>query len=233
MITNPEIIVKLGLRMTSSAIEPLLWAPFYRSSAQPDSPLASKPQGPMMLSWPKAQWLHAAVGDSVTSPARRSSTWWLKFSPMPGYWLMKEDDMIGALVAKKAIAGSFKALDQHDLTKFMSAWGDDGVFIYPGDIGASGTFKGKSAVEGWFQSFFDQFPGIKFDVQDICVRNIFAITGTNLVTVHWDIQLTNRSGRVGQNSGVTVISIKGGRVVVARDYIFDLGENFRRNWGTA
>ena len=139
--------------------------------------------------------------------------------------------MIGALIARKAIAGSFETLNRHDLTKFMSAWRDDGVFVYPGEIPASGTYSGKNAVEGWFRNFFEQFPRITFEVQDICVRNIFAIGGNNVVAVHWNIQLTNRNGRVGQNSGVTVISITGGKVVMAKDYIFDLGENFKLNWG--
>ena len=60
----------------------------------------------------------------------------------------KENTMIGALVAKKAVAASFEAMNQHDLTKFMPVWRDDCVFIYPGEIYASGTFRGKSAVEG-------------------------------------------------------------------------------------
>jgi ketosteroid isomerase-like protein len=141
--------------------------------------------------------------------------------------------MIGALVAKKAIAGAFEAMNRHDLPKFMSAWRDDGVFIYPGEIYASGMFKGKTAVEGFFRNFFDQFPRIHFDVQDICVRNIFALSGTNVVAVHWNIHLTNREGRVGENSGVTVITIKGGKVSLVQDFIFDLGENFRLNWSAA
>jgi ketosteroid isomerase-like protein len=138
--------------------------------------------------------------------------------------------MIGALVAKKALADSFDALNRRDLPKFMAAWRDDGVFIYPGEIPESGTFQGKSAVEGWFRRFFDQFPTIQFDVQDICVRNIFDLAGNNVVVVHWNIQLTNREGRVGQNSGVTVVSIKRGKVFLVKDFIFDLGVNFRRNW---
>ena len=141
--------------------------------------------------------------------------------------------MIGALVAKKALADSFNALNRHDLPKFMAAWRDDGVFIYPGEIPESGTFQGKSAVEGWFRRFFDQFPTIQFDVQDICVRNIFDLAGNNVVVVHWNIQLTNRDGRVGQNSGVTVVSIKRGKVFLVKDFIFDLGDNFRRNWSAA
>jgi ketosteroid isomerase-like protein len=141
--------------------------------------------------------------------------------------------MIGAVVAKKAIAEAFEAMNRHDLSRFMSGWRDDGVFIYPGEIPASGTFQGKSAVEGWFRNFFEQFPKIQFDVQDICVRNIFALTGNNVVAVHWNIQLTNRDGREGQNSGVTVISIKGGKVLLVKDFIFDLGENFKLNWSAA
>lgn len=141
--------------------------------------------------------------------------------------------MIGALVARKAIANAFDALNRHDLTKFMSAWRDDGVFVYPGEIPASGTFRGKAALEGWFRNFFEQFPRIQFDVQDICVRNIFAFGGTNVVAVHWNIQLTNRDGRAGQNSGVTVINIKSGKVFMVKDFIFDLGENFKLNWSAA
>ena len=141
--------------------------------------------------------------------------------------------MIGAIVAKKAIANSFEAMNRHDLSKFMSVWREDGVFIYPGEIRESGTFEGKSAVEGWFRNFFDQFPRIQFNIQDICVKNIFALSGTNVVTVHWNIELTNRNGRKGQNSGVTVINIRGGKGFLIKDFIFDLGENFKLNWGAA
>ena len=138
--------------------------------------------------------------------------------------------MIGALVARRALAGAFDALNRHDLATFMKAWRVDGVFEYPGDIPESGTFTGKHEVEGWFRTFFQQFPRLRFDVRDICVRNIFDLAGTNVVAVHWNLELTNREGRLGHNSGVTVVSIEHGKVVHVKDYIFDLGENFRLNW---
>jgi ketosteroid isomerase-like protein len=138
--------------------------------------------------------------------------------------------MIGALMARKALAGAFAALDRHDLTSFMAAWRDDGTFVYPGDIPQSGRFAGRTEVESWFRGFFAQFPRIRFDVHDICVRNILDLVGTNVVAVRWDIHLTNREGREGTNSGVTVVTIERGKVVHAQDYIFDLGDNFRRNW---
>ena len=133
-------------------------------------------------------------------------------------------------MARQALVGAFDALNRHDLPKFMSAWRDDGVFVYPGDIPESGTFKGKLAVEGWFCRFFEQFPRVSFDIQDLCVRNIFDLVGTNVVAVHWNLELTNREGRAGRNSGVTVVNIKGGKVFLVKDFIFDLGDNFRRNW---
>ena len=138
--------------------------------------------------------------------------------------------MIGTLMAKKALADAFDAMNRHDLPKLMTAWHDDGVFIYPGEIPQSGEFKGKQAVEGWFQGFFDQFPRIQFDIQDICVRNIFDFVGNNVATVHWNLNMTNREGRIGTNSGVTVLTIRGGKVVRVKDFMFDLGDNYRRNW---
>ena len=103
--------------------------------------------------------------------------------------------------------------------------------MYPGDISVSGAFEGRSSVEGWFKNFLEQFPKIHFEIQDISIKDIFALSGTNVVCVQWVIHLTNKTGRVGQNSGVTVINIVGGKVSRAKDYIFDLGENFRLNWG--
>jgi ketosteroid isomerase-like protein len=139
--------------------------------------------------------------------------------------------MIGTILARRALAGAFAALNRRDLPKFMASWRDDGAFIYPGDIPESGTFQGKTAVEGWFRRFFEQFPTIEFDVRDICLRNQFDLLGTNTAAVQWHLRLVNRDGREGRNSGVTVIALEGGKVVHVKDYIFDLGDNFRRNWG--
>ncbi|MFZ1290997.1 MAG: nuclear transport factor 2 family protein [Melioribacteraceae bacterium] len=138
--------------------------------------------------------------------------------------------MIGAIIARNAAKKAFRALSDHDLAGFMLAWRDDGILIYPGDMWCSGTFNGKIAVEEWCYKFFEQYPKIQFDVQQICVKNIFAMGGTNVIAVHWNIYLTNRTGRVGQNSGVSVISLKAGKVIKVKDFVFDLGENFKLNW---
>jgi ketosteroid isomerase-like protein len=139
--------------------------------------------------------------------------------------------MIGALLARKGLAAAFRALNGHDLDKFMAAWSDDGVFEFPGDIPESGRFEGRAAVESWFRRFFEQYPTIAFDVRDICVRDALDMVGTNVAAVHWDLRLVNRSDHHGRNSGVTVVTLARGKVVHARDYIFDLGPDFQRNWG--
>ena len=138
--------------------------------------------------------------------------------------------MIGTLLAKRALAGAFQALNDHELDAFMRSWSDDGVFVYPGDIPESGVFRGRAAVTGWFGRFFEQFPTIHFHVQAICPRDLFDLVGTNEVAVHWDLDLVNREGHAGQNSGVTVVTLVHGKATQAKDYIFDLGEAFHRNW---
>jgi len=141
--------------------------------------------------------------------------------------------MIGAIIAKKSIAACFEAMNRQDLDEFMSHWREDSVFTYPGEIPESGTYEGKDSIKGWFRNFFDKHQRIHFDLQDICVKNIFDLTGTNVVAVHWNVCLTNLDGIEGHNSGVTVINIEGGKASLVKDFIFDLGENFKLNWGTA
>lgn len=141
--------------------------------------------------------------------------------------------MIGVFLAKKAILNLFEGLSQHDLSKVMSVTQDDVVYVYPGEIpNVSGTFKGRDAVEGWLRNLFDQFPRIQFDIQNICFQNIFDFTGTNVIAVHWNLQVTNRDGRVGNDSGVSVINIKRGKAFLVTEFIFDQSENLTQGWGT-
>ena len=141
--------------------------------------------------------------------------------------------MIGAIIAKKETAKAFEAMNNHDLRRMMSFFRDDAVFIYPGEIWASGTNTGKASIEEWFRKFFDQYPKIQFDIQQICVKNIFAMGGTNVVAVHWNLSLTNRSGRVGENSGVNVITLRAGKIIHDKTFVFDMGQNYKLNWGAA
>jgi ketosteroid isomerase-like protein len=138
--------------------------------------------------------------------------------------------MIGALVAKKQTARAFEAMNQHNLASLMSFFHREAVFVYPGEVWASGTATGKAAVEEWFCNFFAQYPKIQFEIQQICVENIFAMGGTNVLAVHWNLHLTNHSGRIGHNSGVNIITVKRGKIIHDETFVFDMGENYKLNW---
>ena len=138
--------------------------------------------------------------------------------------------MIARLIIKKAIKGGFEAINQHDLPRLISSYQDDATLIYPGEGPQSGTFKGKAAVEGWYRTWFDQFPSIHLDLKDIYVKSIFGLR-TNSVVTHWDIQLTNRDGVEGTFSGVTLFDVKGGKVLLQKEFLFDQGEHHKRMWG--
>ena len=138
--------------------------------------------------------------------------------------------MIGAIVAKRKARSGFDALSRHDLDKFLADWADDATFIYPGDLPVSGEIEGKEAIREWFRKFMDQFPLSSFTVRNICVQNIFAFGGTNVLAVEWDVKLTNRDEEEIENSGVTTISLKRGKAILVRDYIFD-SEAAKRGWG--
>ena len=139
--------------------------------------------------------------------------------------------MIGAFIAKMKIRSAFEALNKRDFPTFSSAWRDDCVFIYPGDIKVSGKYEGKPAIEKWFKNFMEQFPRINFTVKNICVDKVLDFVGTNTVIAHWDIDVTNRDGKEIQNSGVTLIEIRFGKALYVKDFLFDTGVKWRTGWG--
>jgi len=141
--------------------------------------------------------------------------------------------MIGALIIKRKVSSAFEALNRRDMSGFLSAWKDDALFVYHGNISASGEMEGRAAIENWFQRFLDQFPMVKFTLRNISVQSIFDFIGTNVVAAHWDVELTNRDGKEIQNSGVTIINIKRGKAFLVKDYLFNTGQEFREAWGEA
>ena len=138
--------------------------------------------------------------------------------------------MIGALIAKKKTASAYKSLNSRDINSFLASWHDESTWIYPGDISASGEFKGKKSIEVWFRKYMDQFTNVKITPKSICVQNIFDLVGTNVVAVIWDEEVTNRDGDTYQFNGVTVINLRFGKAIHAHDYVFNT-EELRKAWG--
>jgi ketosteroid isomerase-like protein len=131
--------------------------------------------------------------------------------------------MIGAIMAKKLGASGFDSLNKRDIAKIMASWAEDGTFTVPGDTSLSGDIKGKKAIEAFYTRVMQQLPKINFTVKEVFVSNIFAMGGTNNIAIECDIIETNRDGKEFPNSGVSIIRVKSGKVISARDYIFDPG----------
>ena len=140
--------------------------------------------------------------------------------------------MIGALIARQAVKSGFDALNDRDLDKFLKAWSEQSIWIYPGSLSVSGKHVGKANVKKWFAHFQEQFPQIRFNLKHLGVGSIFAFGGNNIISAHWDLALTNKTGIEYQYNGVTVLVIKGGKVVQGEDFLFkSSGEDFSKMWG--
>ncbi|HEX9895891.1 MAG TPA: hypothetical protein VGA78_18310 [Gemmatimonadales bacterium] len=121
--------------------------------------------------------------------------------------------MIGALIAQRRAPRSLEALNRHELTTYLEGWAEDGVLVYPGSIpGVSGTHSGKATK------------------RHVMVQNLFGF-GRNVVAVEWDLEVVNRQGIQGHTSGVSVVTLRRGKVVHLQDYLFDTGERFQAAWG--
>jgi ketosteroid isomerase-like protein len=140
--------------------------------------------------------------------------------------------MIGAIIARQAVKSGFDALNERNIDKFMKAWGDDCIWIYPGNISVSGQFVGKDEVRKWFEKFQDQFPQRKFTLKHLGVGNIFALGGNNVISAQWDLELVNKHGMSFSNSGVTLLTIRGAKVVQGQDFTTKSDDDeFKKAWG--
>ena len=140
--------------------------------------------------------------------------------------------MIGAIIARQAVKSGFDALNERNLDKFMKAWSEQSIWIYPGSLSVSGKHVGKDNVKKWFVHFQEQFPQMKFNLNHLGVGSIFAFSGNNIVSAYWDLELTNRIGSEYQYNGVTVLEIKGAKVIKGQDFLFkSSGEDFSKIWG--
>ena len=140
--------------------------------------------------------------------------------------------MIGAIIAKRMTRSAFDALNRHDLAKSVAGLAEDATWIFPGNIPISGETKGKKAIEDALAKWMERFPKINFTVKEVFVSNIFALGATNNIAAEWDSVDTNQEGKEFRNSGVTIIRLKGGKLVSMRDYIFHT-DILKEAWGEA
>lgn len=141
--------------------------------------------------------------------------------------------MLGALLAKRKAPAAFDALNRHDLEALVQNYADDVIFLYPGDVGPHGIHKGKQAVRALLKRIFSQFPHISFKVKNVAVANLFDVLGNNVVYTHWDADLKNHEGTSARFSGITVATIRRGKIVLLEDIFDASNESHRRSWATS
>jgi ketosteroid isomerase-like protein len=129
--------------------------------------------------------------------------------------------MIGAHLAKNAARDAFTAMSRHDLDAFMAAWDEHAEFEFPGSAIPGGRYAGRGEIRAWFQAWWDRFPATVFTVRSISVEHPMALGGNNTVHVEWDLNETDQQGHHINVSGVTALRVRGGKVVHARDYVFN------------
>lgn len=137
--------------------------------------------------------------------------------------------MLGALIMKVKARSGFRKLNRRDVQSFMDEWRDDAVFVYPGKISVSGEHKGKERIARWWGNFLDQFPEATFTCKGIYLKHIFAFGPSNEIVLHWEVSTKNREGSHYQNSGMSHVKIKNGKILFFKDYFFDL-DNQRKAW---
>ena len=129
--------------------------------------------------------------------------------------------MIGSVITKRVIRKGYRSLNRRRIEPFMRGWAEDAVFVFPGKVSVSGEKRGRPAIREFFERVLVQFPELEFRIRSLCLQNAFDFVGTNTVAVEWDLEVVNRVGRRCRYSGVTMLHLRLGNVVLGYDYIFD------------
>ena len=138
--------------------------------------------------------------------------------------------MIGAILLKWMAGSGMDDWNRRDVSKIMSHYTDDGVYIYPGKMSVSGKYEGKKAIEEFFYKYVEQFPELNFKIKNTFVKNILDPCFCNTLAVEFECVVINRNGETFENGGVGVTKVKWGKVVSIQDYYFDT-DKLRRAWG--
>lgn len=138
--------------------------------------------------------------------------------------------MIGALILKLALRGAMKDLNQRRKDKIVASYTDDALIKYPGKMSVSGIRKGKAAVQEFFDRYFDQFPQENCVLKESYIKNILALGLSNTIAIRWEKTITNKAGQVFENSGVTVMKVRWGKVAEMLEFYYDV-ETLQKMWG--
>jgi ketosteroid isomerase-like protein len=138
--------------------------------------------------------------------------------------------MIGAIILKLALRGAMDDLNKRQKEKIIASFADDAVIIYPGRMSVSGVRKGKVAIKEFFDKYFDQFPEEHCVAKETYIKNILALGLSNTIAIRFKKRVTNKAGQTFENSGISVLTIRWGKVVEMQDFYFDV-ETLHKMYG--
>lgn len=129
--------------------------------------------------------------------------------------------MIGALILRWKVPRVFAAMRRMDMQALCRDMRDDVVFEFPGQSRLSGRYEGRKAFEGFWHRVFDRYQ--KFDIRPrrIALVHPYAFGASNIALAEWVMDGVTRDGLTVHLEGVAVIEVRRGKMVHARDYIFD------------
>ena len=71
-----------------------------------------------------------------------------------------------------------------------------------------------------------------YELNRLGIGNIFDLVGNNFISAQWDLEIVNKDGMSFSNSGVTLLTIKGAKVVQGQDFMtISDGDEYKKLWG--
>ncbi len=137
--------------------------------------------------------------------------------------------MLGAVLAQRAAAQGFQAINRRDLETVLGAFADDAVLIVPSRTVMGGRFEGKPAIEAWYDRWLHRMNKVRFIVNNVGVCDLGAVGRSNTVMVEWELDEVDTQGQEFHFTGVSVFDIVGGEITRQHEYIFEQ-DQMRQAW---
>lgn len=138
--------------------------------------------------------------------------------------------MIGALITRARLPRIFAAMRRKDWQAVCRDASEDAVFEFPGESAISGRHEGRQAIEAFWRRVLDRMQTFNIRPKRIALAHPYAFGATNTAFVEWVVDEVTRDGITIHLEGVAVIEIRRGKLVFARDYMFDPSP-LDRVWG--
>ncbi len=106
----------------------------------------------------------------------------------------------------------YEKLNRGDLDGFLELWDQDAVFTFPGTNILGGVYRGKAEIQRFFWLLRQVIVGLRFDINQVLVNGEY-------IAMEWEDSGRTIQGEPFNNQGVTIMRLRDGRLVEARDYL--------------